>query len=128
LFDFGFSDPAKVELRRDGTTVTYAKSGDKWFSGPKEIDSSTLQNYIDKLRDLSAAKFVESGFGTPSTEITVTSNEGKRVEKVLISKQGDDYFAKRENEPAIYQLDKTAAEELAKSAGEIKEASAPSKK
>ena len=38
-------------------------------------------------------------------EATVTSNDGKRVEKVTIRKQGTDYFAQREGEPSIYQLD-----------------------
>ena len=127
LFDFGFSDPSKIEVRRDGAAVTYTKSGEKWFSGPKQIDSSSLQNFIDKLRDLSAAKFVETGFGTPNMEVTVTAKEGKLVDKVQISKQGNDYFAKRENEPAIYQLDQKAGDDLMKAASDVKEA-APEKK
>ena len=53
LFDFGFSDPSKVELKG----VTYAKSGDKWMAGSKTMDNTSVQNLIDKLRDLSAAKF-----------------------------------------------------------------------
>jgi hypothetical protein len=125
LFDFGFSDPSKVEVRREGALTTYAKSADRWFAGPKQIDSTSLQNFVDKLRDLSAASFVASGFGTPMFEVTVTSNEGKRVEKVLVSKTGNDYFAKRDNEPAIYKLDNEAAEEMIKAAAEIKEAEQP---
>ena len=35
----------------------------------------------------------------------MTSNSGKRVEKVTIRKQGNQYFAQRENEPSIYELD-----------------------
>ena len=30
LFDFGFSDPSKVEIK----TASYTKSGDKWMAGP----------------------------------------------------------------------------------------------
>ncbi len=128
VFDFGFSDPTKIDVRRDNTTKTYAKTGDKWYSGPKQIDSASLQSFIDKLRDLSATKFPETGGGTPVMDLTVTSNDGKRVEKVQITKQGNDYFAKRENEPAIYQLDQKPAEDLIKAAGEIKEAAPESKK
>jgi hypothetical protein len=125
LFDFGFSDPGKIEVRREGALTTYAKTAEKWFAGPKQIDSSSLQNFVDKLRDLSAASFVTSGFGAPVFEVTVTSNEGKRAEKVLVSKTGNDYFAKRDNEPAIYKLDSQAAEEMMKAAADIKEAEQP---
>ena len=48
LFDFGFSDPTKVEVQG----VTYTKSGDKWMSGAKTMDNTTVQTLIDKLRDL----------------------------------------------------------------------------
>jgi hypothetical protein len=130
LFDFGFSDPSKLEVTRDGKTTSYAKTGDKWFAGTKVIDSPTLQSFVDKLRDLSASKFVDTmpGGGAPAIDATVTSNDGKRVEKVQVTKAGNDYFAKRDNEPSIYQIDSKAAEEMIKAAGEIKEAQPQSKK
>ena len=55
----------------------------------------------------------------------MTSNDGKRVEKVTIRKQGDRYFAQRENEPSIYELDATAVEALQKAAADVKEAAPP---
>ena len=61
------------------------KSGDKWTSGGKTMDSTSVQEFIDKLRDLAAAKFVDSGFTTPALELTVVSNDGKRTEKVQIA-------------------------------------------
>jgi Domain of unknown function (DUF4340) len=124
LFDFGFSDPTKIEIKDDGSgkQSAYAKTGDKWYSGPKQIDNTSLQNFVDKVRDLAATKFVDAGFTTPVFEVTVTSNNGKRVEKVSLSKNGEDYFAKRENEPSIYQLDAKAAQDLINAAKDIKEA------
>ena len=129
LFDFGFSDPSKIEVKT-GTNapVVYAKTGDKWFQGAKQIDSTSLQNLVDKLRDLSATKFVDTGFTTPVIEVAVTSNEGKRTERVAISKTGNDAFAKRENELSIYQLDGKALDELTKAAGDVKEAQPEKKK
>ena len=59
LFDFGFSDPGKVELKN----AVYTKSGDKWMSGSKTMDNASVQSLIDKLRDLSATKFADSGGG-----------------------------------------------------------------
>jgi hypothetical protein len=117
LFDFAWSDPTKVQV---GTAV-YQKSGDKWTRDGKTMDSTSVQNLIDKLRDLAATKFQDAGAGTVALEVTVTSNDGKRVEKIAINKQGDQYLAKRENEPSIYVLDSKAAEDLIKAAGDVKE-------
>lgn len=129
LFDFGWNDPTKIEVR-SGTNapVTYAKSGEKWMAGPKQMDAASVQGLVDKLRDLSASKFQETGGGEAVFEATVTSNDGKRVEKVTVSKQGEKYFAKRENEPSIYELDAKAVEDLQKAAAEVKEHQEPKKK
>ncbi|MGO9255756.1 MAG: DUF4340 domain-containing protein [Bryobacteraceae bacterium] len=121
LFDFGFSDPNKVEVNG----AAYAKNGDKWTAGTKTMDNTSVQNLIDKLRDLSASKFAEAGGGQQVFEATVTSNDNKRVEKVVIRKQGDKYFAQRENEPSIYELDGKAADDLQKAASDVKEAAPP---
>ncbi len=81
------------------------------------------------MRDLTAIKFAEKGGGQPVFEPTVTSNSGKRAEKVVISKLGNQYFAQREGEPSIYELDGKAVEELMKAAADVKEAAPePAKK
>src|SRR5262249_28517342 len=116
LFDFGFSDPGKVTIGG----VTYEKSGEKWMSAGKQMDSMSVQSVIDKLRDLSATKFAETGNGATTLEAAVVSNDGKRNEKVTIMKQGAGYIAKRENEPSVYELDSKAVEELQKTASEVK--------
>ena len=121
LFDFGFSDPSSLVIQG----MAYTKSGDKWMSGSKTMDNTSVQNVVDKLRDLTATKFADSGGGEKVFEADVTSNNGKRIEKVSITKQGDQYFAKRENEPAIYVLDSKAVDELQKAASGVKEAAAP---
>ncbi|MBV9742279.1 MAG: DUF4340 domain-containing protein [Acidobacteriia bacterium] len=118
LFEFGFSDPSKIELKN----VTYVKSGDKWMAGAKTMDNARVQDLIDKLRDLSATTFDEKGGGEPVFEATVTSNMGKRVERVTLTKQGNQYFAKREDDPSIYGVDAKAVEDLQKAAGDVKEA------
>jgi hypothetical protein len=126
LFDFGFSDPSKLEV----PGAVYAKTGDKWMAGAKNMDNTSVQNLIDKLRDLSAAKFAEKGGGGQVFQATVTSNSGKRVEKVTISKQGDQYFATREGEPSIYVLDAKSVDDLKAAAAGVKEQAptAPAKK
>jgi hypothetical protein len=118
LFDFGFSDPTKIEFK----SATYTKSGDKWMSGAKTMDNASVQSLIDKLRDLTATKFADKSAGDVVFEAAVTSNQGKKVEKVTIRKQGTDDFAQREGEPSIYQLDAKAVDDLQSAASAVKEA------
>jgi hypothetical protein len=125
LFDFGFDDPNKVEMHDAYKAYFLNKGGQDWWSDGKKMDDASVQSFIDKLRDLSAAKFVDVGFAAPAMDVTVTSKDNKRVEKVLISKSGDKYVAKRENEPALYELDSTAVGDVQKSAAEVKPAAEP---
>jgi hypothetical protein len=128
LFDFGFSEPNKIEMHDNGKTYAIQKTGEDWTASGKKMDSTSVQSFLDKLRDLSASKFVESGFTTPTIDITVTSNDGKRIEKVLISKQGSDYVGKRDNETSLYGLDAKNVDELSKAAADVKPAPPPAKK
>jgi hypothetical protein len=128
LFDFGFSEPNKVELHANGKSYSFQKAGEKWMAGGKDMDSTSVQSFLDKLRDLSAAGFVDTGFTTPVDDITVTSDNGKRTEKVLIAKVGEKYIAQRENEPSFYELDAKTVDDLAKAAGDVKPAPPAAKK
>ena len=118
LFDFGFSDPSKVEVQGK----SYVKAADKWTANGKAMDNLSVQTLIDKLRDLAATKFAEKGGGEPVVVASVVSNGGKRSEKVSISKQGTQYFAQRDGEPSIYELDGKVVDELQKAAADVKEA------
>ena len=118
VFDFGFSDPSRVEVKGTG----YTKAGDKWTANGKTMDNASVQNLIDKLRDLAATKFAEKGGGEPVLAASVVSNNGKRNEKVSISKQGTQYFAQRDGEPSIYELESKVVEDLQKAASDVKEA------
>jgi len=125
LFDFGFTEPTKVDYKDASRTLALSKSAEKWTNSNKLVDSIGVQSLIDKLRDLSATKFAATGFTTPAIEITVVSNDGKRTEKVAIAKAGADYFARRESEPALYQIEPKAVEDLQKAAGDVKEPPPP---
>ncbi len=128
LFDLSSGDPTKIEIRDGSKTYFLTRSAEDWWSGSaKKMDASTVDDLIEKIRDLAAAKFVDSGFTAPLIDITVTSNDGKRIEKVTISKAADNYVAKRENDPTLYQLDSKTVDDLKKSADAVKPAAPPSK-
>jgi hypothetical protein len=121
LFEFGFSDPSYLEVKGVG----YTKSGDKWMSGTKAMDNAGIQTLIDKLRDLTASTFEPEGGGEKVFEATVVSNQGKRTEKLTITKEGSKYFAKRQDDLSIYGVEAQPVEDLQKAASEVKEAAPP---
>jgi Domain of unknown function (DUF4340) len=128
LFDLGSDDPNKIEMRAGSKTYSLTRSGEDWWSGSaKKMDPSTAQDLIDKIRELAASKFVDSGFTAAFIDLSVTSNDGKRIEKVSISKAGDNYIAKRENDPTLYRLDSKAVDDLNKSADDLKPTAVPGK-
>ncbi len=121
LFDFGFNDPSKIEVKGgDGKTKVYEKAGEKWMLASQQMDSVGVQAFVDKLRDLSSIRFVDSGFATPLFEVKLTAKEGKLTDQVQISKSGNSVFAIRVNEPSVYEIDGKAFEELSQAAGDIK--------
>jgi len=128
LFDFGFNEPSKIEMHTNGKTYAFQKGGEDWFSNGKKLDSVSVQSLLDKLRDLSASKFIDTGtLGAPTIDITVVSNNGKLTEKLLIAKQGSDDVAQRENEPALYSLGAKTIDDLVQAASDVKPAPPPKK-
>jgi hypothetical protein len=129
LFEFGYTDPDKIAIRKESKPYFLTKGGEDWWSGDgKKLDLASAESVLDKLRDLQATKFTNSGFGTPVLEADVTSNGGKRIEKVQISKSVDGYIAKRENDPSLYVLDSKAVEDLQKAVSDLKPAEPQTKK
>jgi hypothetical protein len=127
LFDFGFTEPTKIEMHSGAKAYFLSKGGADWWSNGKKMDAGSVQEIVAKLRELAAGKFVDSGFANPTIDVTVTSDDGKRVERVSIAKSGDSYTAKRENEPTLYRLDLTSVDALKTAADDIKPAATTGK-
>ncbi len=128
IFDFGFSDLSKLEVQQGTSDKTYVRSGSDWKVNGQTMDPGAVQALIDKLRDVSATKFVTTGFTTPAFAVTVTWNDGKRIEKAEFAKVNDGYIARRGNEPALYQLDGKGVNDILEASNTIKPAAQPFKK
>lgn len=129
LFDFGFTVPTRIEVKDGGKTAVYEKSGDNWTSGGKTMDPTSTHAFVDKLRDAAASKFADGGFTTPSFELTVVSNDGKRTERVQFAPAGANFIARREGDPStLYQVDASVVNDLRQAASEIKEQPAATSK
>jgi hypothetical protein len=131
LFAFGYVDPFRIEVKgQPAPLVVLDREGLKWMTGKKEFTSNSVQNLIDKLRDMTATSFPEKGGGDPAMELSVKDGDNRTVEHLTITKQGDRYFAKRDDDASIYELDSHTIDEVKKAASELKEQpqEAPKKK
>ncbi len=120
LFNFGFADPNKVELHIASKAYFLTRSGEDWWQDGKKMDAAVMQSLISNLRDLTADKFLNSGFSNPTIDVAVTSDDGKRVEKVSIAKFNDGYVAERDNDSSLYHLNSSTVDDLQKAADQIK--------
>jgi hypothetical protein len=119
LFDFGYGTPIKIEIHNGQQTLVLTRGSageDDWWSNGKKADPAKASDLVSKLRDLSASGFADSGFSHPTTELIIISNDGKRVEDVLIVKSGDGYLAQRKGEPTLYKLPASTVDNLVKAA------------
>ncbi len=128
IFDFGFNDPSRVDYHSAKVQTTVSKSGEKWFRGGKPLDSNSIQTFIDKLRDLSATKFADSGPATSEITITVVSSDGKKAEKVSLAKSGTDWLARREGDASLYVIPAASVDEFDRAAADLKEDQSKPKK
>jgi len=130
IFDFGFSDPTHIEVADSGKTSVFDKSGENWMSGGKKMDSTSVQAFADRLRDLSATKFVDAGFTMPVITVTVVSNQGKTREKVEIAPaaSGGNFLARRDGDASFYELEAGVVKDLRQAVGDVREAQPETKK
>jgi hypothetical protein len=102
VFDFGFNDPSKIEIQDGSKTYFLSKNGEDWTSAEgKKFDKTTVQPLVEKLGDLTATDFADSGFGSSALQITVTSSDGKHVEKVALGKGSKNTLARRGGESSF---------------------------
>jgi hypothetical protein len=127
LFDFGYHDPTKVEMHSGTKAYFLTRSGTDWWSNGKKLDVGSVQDLVSDLRNLTASKFVDSGFASSTIELAVTDEDGKQVENVSIGKSGDGFIAKRENDPTLYYLEASPVNALQKAADDIKPTAKSSK-
>jgi hypothetical protein len=121
LFEFGYSEPQKITVREGDKSYTFEKQGEKWLTGGKPAaEANKVQIVIDKIREVTARDFTETGFDKPTVEMAVTWDGGKRTDRVSFQRLPTGALAKREGEPTIYILDPGPLNEVMKAASEVK--------
>jgi len=105
LFALGEDNPEKIELHEGSKSHFLTRSGEDWWSNGTMMNPLTVEDLLRAVRGLTAAKFVTTGFSSPAITVTVTSSGGKQIDKAQIAKSGNDYIGKREDSPALYQIE-----------------------
>ena len=136
LFDGRAFNATRLEVTRNGQasvfekTKTKNKDGqdeEKWKqSAPtaRDVDQTTVDNLISAVTAARAASYVDSspksGLDKPELTITLTSDEGKRVEKVSLARSGAEGFGARDGEPGVAKVDAATIDNIVKSLDGIK--------
>ena len=116
LFDFGFKNIARLDVRDDKTDLRIQKQGDAWrlaSQNDRELDSVKVQALIDKLRNLTATAypsdratdFARYDLTKPIVEAKVTTEEGAIDEVVASFSREDKAYAARRGQPSIYEVE-----------------------
>lgn len=125
LFDFGFNDPARINVRTETETVAVVRTDGKWMLEShegREADGESVQTLLDRLRGLTATEFpsdreadkAKYGLAQPSIVATVTpQGDSAEAERVLVSlpEQGPVHAA-RDGEPSTYTIERSAAQDI----------------
>ena len=123
LFDFGFDDPERVEVRDGEVAVTIVRSDDKWVlesHANREADSENVQTLIDRLRGLTATGFpsdaaadhAEYGLAPAAITAAVTpqGDEAAPEQVAVSSADSQPAYAARAGEPHTYEIEQSAAQ------------------
>lgn len=120
VFDFGFSEISRIEYK----SLAFEKKGQDWFSNGRKMDNVGIQGLIDKLRDVEAKSFAEPApaNGVEAGEVVISSNAGKRTERVRFVTVGAKAYAIRAGDPAGYEVEPRLPADVGAFAAAIKEA------
>ena len=136
LFDGRAFNATRLEVTRNGQAAVFEKTKtknkdgqdeEKWKqSAPtaRDVDQTTVDNLISAVTAARATSYVDSapksGLDKPELAITLTSDEGKRVEKVSLARSGSEGFGAREGEAGVAKVDAATIDNIVKSLDGIK--------
>jgi hypothetical protein len=139
LFDFRSFNANRIQIVRDGKTSSFEKTKEtdkdktratKWQeTGPQKRDVNTdkFDTFLSRLSNLRATSFDgTAGTGNPVAEILVSYDDGKKEDRVTLSKSGTSAFGVRAGEPGVARLEVTALDEIMKALDEALAPAQPS--
>jgi hypothetical protein len=127
ILPFSMDQVAKLKIERPKDALALVKSeNNNWsLEAPKKdaVAQETVTQYLRALRDLKTTRFVEDdakdlkrfGLNQPSLRISLETKEGKNFGLAIGGKTGSEYYARREDSPALYAIDESTYRQIDKS-------------
>lgn len=125
LFDFGFGDLSRIDVRDGAKRATIEKQEQDWkltTDGGRVVEAEQVQALIDALRNLSAIDYPANdddaqaryGLAAPAIEAEATlALDDASPEKVILSDSSQPrVYAARVGEGPTYEVEKAAAEQV----------------
>ena len=133
LFDMRAFTATRIEVVSGGKTSVFerVKSGndaaaDTWKrTAPTaaDMDKEKFPAFVAGLADIRALTFVDAktktGLDAPTLTVSVTFDDGKRQEKVQLSKTGDAAYGRRADDPSVASIDPTKYDDTLKAVDEF---------
>jgi hypothetical protein len=120
LFDSRAFTATRVEIVRDGKTYTYEKVKTGEEEGPttqkwrqktpteRDVDLSKMDPMLSGFTNARAQSWVSStaglGLDQPQIALAIWYDEGKKQERVSLSRKGDDVYVSRGDEPGAAKI------------------------
>src|SRR4051794_227669 len=127
LFDARAFNTTRLEVVRQGQTMTFEKNKDAWKQvapAAKAADTAKVEALINALSGARASSFeskiAATGLDAPELTVNVTFEEGQKHEKVAFAKKGADAFARREGDAAAAKLDAASYDSISKALDALK--------
>ena len=131
LFDARSFNTRRIEIVRNGQTITLEKDKDKptWKQvapSAKAADAGKVEALMTALTSARATSFVGqdkisgTGLQTPELTVSVSYEDGQKHEKVTFGRKGADAFARREGDASAAKIDTTALDGVLKAVDALK--------
>lgn len=121
ILNIGYANPSSIQYHSAAVSFDLTRSNHHWYSNGIKMDGSSVASFVSAIRDLSASRFVTSGFSKPGISLTV-SVPGKPTETVRFQKSNGGAIARRAVGPSLYYLDSTTMNQLYSAAKGVKPA------
>ncbi len=104
IFDARAFNTTAIEIEKGPEKLVFEKKDDKWHqSSPtaKEADAGKVDSLLSALTSARADSFADGLPAGAATEaiVTLTSDEGRKKERVTFSRSGSEVFAQRDGTP-----------------------------
>jgi hypothetical protein len=110
IFDARAFNTTRIEAVRNGQTVAFEKTGDKWKQvapAAKDADATKVDALASALTGARATGFVETttALDKPELAVTLKYDDGKKQEGVVFGRQGSDALARRDGDNGAAKID-----------------------